>query len=114
MAARRDSSRFVTSMPQICTRPCVGRRSAPEIVRSGVLPDPDGPMIATISPPWIWSETSSSAVTLDSPERYILLTPSRLRMSPGESASPGLTFEDAHGVDVREPPHRYVRREQRH
>ena len=43
------------------------------------LPDPDGPMMDTISPALISSETPFSAATSTLPMRYIFVTSSRRR-----------------------------------
>src|SRR5438045_3645001 len=39
------------------------------------LPEPDGPMIATNSPPLIRNDTSRNASTSSEPARYVLPTP---------------------------------------
>src|SRR5688572_23152661 len=113
MAARRPSFMCVTSVPQMWTRPWVGLSSAPAIVSSVVLPEPEGPIMATISPPRMSSVTSSSAVMLKSPERYILLTASSWRMRGGPP-SIGLPLEYHHRVYVAQAAYRYVRGDQGH
>ena len=55
------------SRPAIRTAPEVGSSSVPAIVSSEDLPDPDGPMTATISPAATVSETSRSACTSAAP-----------------------------------------------
>src|ERR1700691_397617 len=52
-----------TSLPLMRTAPEVGSSSVPAIVSSEDLPDPDGPMTATISPAATVRDTSRSACT---------------------------------------------------
>ena len=54
----------VTAFPPTVTVPRVGRRKPATMFKSVVLPQPDGPSTATISPAPIVSETRSSACTL--------------------------------------------------
>src|SRR3990172_7099376 len=107
---------FVTSIPQMVTLPAVGRRSAPAIVSSVVLPDPDGPITATISPPWRWKVTSSSAVTLNSPERYTLLTSSRVSvvLCSSPTAALPLPLEHRDGIDAADAADGDIGGDQRH
>ena len=66
---RRSGGRRARSMP------AVGVSSAPSRCSSVLLPEPDGPMIATISPRAISRSTPSSARTAVSPEPKTLVSP---------------------------------------
>jgi hypothetical protein len=59
----------VMSVPSTTTRPSVGLRMPPAIEHSVVLPEPDGPMRATISPRSTRRSTASTAVMSVSPTR---------------------------------------------
>ena len=62
-AASRRSSRPAMSIPPMRTVPAVGRSSVPMMCRSVVLPDPDGPTIATSSPRRTEKDTPRRAST---------------------------------------------------
>ncbi len=64
-ASRSESEE--TSRPPIRTVPAVGASSVATISSSVVLPDPEGPYRATISPAATFSETPSTARTVSPP-----------------------------------------------
>ncbi len=75
-----SSSSPARGAPSIVTVPCVGRSRPPTRFRRVDLPEPEGPMIDTISPRGIAMETSSSATTSRLPANR-LVTRSRPIMS---------------------------------
>src|SRR3972149_11061958 len=99
--ASRPSSIAVISVPPPHTLPRVGLSRAPAMVRRVVLPDPDGPITSTTSPPYAWRLTSCRAVTALSPEPNILLTSSSLRIT---SADTELPPEHGERVYLGQPP----------
>ena len=65
----RGASRRASTSPRrrACTSPSVGRSRQPRMASSVVLPDPEGPMIATNSPSRMTRSTDRSAWTVSSP-----------------------------------------------
>src|ERR1700722_10905631 len=78
-----------TGLPSTLTSPCVGATSPPTMLRSVLLPHPDGPKRHTNSPRRMSSDTLSSARTdcgeLMSPKRWLTL---RIEIASGLSAAP--------------------------
>ena len=66
-SVRLAGDQSVMSTPPTSTRPLLGVRSAPAIEHSVVLPEPDGPMRATISRASTVRSRWSSAVMVVSP-----------------------------------------------
>ena len=62
-----ESVRFVTSSPRKSIRPPVGLMSLSAALPSVVLPLPDSPTIASVSPDCTSSDTPSSAFTATEP-----------------------------------------------
>src|SRR5512146_1783374 len=73
-AANRAGVADATGTPATLTRPLVGVRMQPRIESSVVLPEPDGPSSATISPAAMASETPRTASTACTPSPYRLHT----------------------------------------
>src|SRR3989338_8740120 len=73
--ARSVSPSVVNSTPSSFTRLAVGESKPDNTFRSVVLPDPEGPRIATPSPLRTVRETFWRISRLRAPSQYTLLTP---------------------------------------
>src|SRR3989338_6802740 len=73
--ARSVSPSVLNSTPSSLTRPAVGESKPDNMFRSVVLPDPEGPRIATPSPRRTIRETFWRISRLRAPSQYTLLTP---------------------------------------
>ena len=84
--ARRSGERRPISCPSSQNRPELGRSRQPRIFMSVVLPEPEAPIRATISPRAMVRETPLSTGTSSSPRWYVLVMFSR-QMSVRETAA---------------------------
>src|SRR5215831_14134566 len=69
ISASSQASSAATSIPSSRYRPRLGRSKQPRMFISVLLPEPEGPMMATYSPCSIVSETPASAGTSTGPSR---------------------------------------------
>src|SRR3982751_5295046 len=81
-----SSVRPLKGAPSTLTSPAEGRSRPPTRLSSVDLPEPDGPMIATISPRGITSETASSATTSRWPANCFVTPRSSIIVDAGTPA----------------------------
>ena len=98
MRARCDGVSCATGSPASVYSPSVGVSSRPRIESSVVLPQPDGPSMATYSPGWISTWMSCERVGLHLVGVEDLLDPGEADQRPG--CSPVLAEKAAGDEDV--------------
>src|SRR5262245_3747143 len=86
--ARSSLDSFATSWPSSQYSPEVGRSRQPSVFMRVVLPEPEAPMRATISPRPISSDTPLSTGRSTWPSRYVLRMSTSLISSIGPTLSP--------------------------